>query len=364
MFGDITRVGSNFHAMESLANLKRVNGSIGQVQSRLSSGKRINSAEDDTSGYALSKHLQSRVNGLSQALNNVGTAKNVLNIAEGGYQSQMDILQQIKESLTQAADGALSTAQRGAIGDRIDSLLTEFNDINGQTKYNGYVLFQDDSVSTADRTMTFQVGEENTDIFAVNFDNSSRSDVGETAAGSEIDLDSIVKSVVFNTQATVAAAGTVTLSNYTAGDNVVITLPDGTAVTTGYTIAADGEITFTSAGTYDIEHTYDSSDTESADWGALTQSEAQSGINTLDGAIKALAKTIQQVGDDQARLSSKEESLSLGISNTEATRSRIEDADFAKEQMNMMKLQILQQTSMAAFTQSNSAPQVVLSLFR
>ena len=43
MFGDITRVGANFHAMESLANLKRVNGSIGQVQSRLSSGKRINS---------------------------------------------------------------------------------------------------------------------------------------------------------------------------------------------------------------------------------------------------------------------------------------------------------------------------------
>ena len=51
MFGDITRIGANFHAMESLTNLKRVNGSIGQVQSRLSSGKRINSAEDDTSGY-------------------------------------------------------------------------------------------------------------------------------------------------------------------------------------------------------------------------------------------------------------------------------------------------------------------------
>lgn len=365
MFGDITRVGANFHAMESLSNLKRINGSIGQVQSRLSSGKRINSAEDDTSGYALSKHLQSRVNGLSQALDNVSTAKNVLNIAEGGYQSQMDILQQIKENLTQAADGALSGEQRGAIGDRIDSLLTEFNDINAQTKYNGYILFRDDSDATADRTMTFQVGEENTDTFAVSFDNSSRSDVGETAAGSEIDLDSIVKSVVFNDQTTVNAAGEYELSNYTAGDAVVITLPDGTSVDAGdYAIAGDGTITFDNAGTYDIAHTYDSSDSASSDWNGLTQSEATSGIDTLDSAIKALAKTIQQVGDDQARLSSKEESLSLGISNTEATRSRIEDADFAKEQMTMMKLQILQQTSVSAFTQSNSAPQVVLSLFR
>ena len=66
--------------------------------------------------------------------------KNVLNIAEGGYQSQMNILQQIKENLTQAADGALSDAQRGAIGDRIDSLLTEFDEINGDTLFNDNAL--------------------------------------------------------------------------------------------------------------------------------------------------------------------------------------------------------------------------------
>ena len=100
MFGDLTRVGANFHAMEAWSNHKKVNGSIGQIQSRLSSGKRINSAEDDTSGYALSKHLESRTRGLSQAMDNVGTAKNVLNIAEGGFQSQMTILQTIKVKLT------------------------------------------------------------------------------------------------------------------------------------------------------------------------------------------------------------------------------------------------------------------------
>ena len=106
MFGDVTRVGANFHAQEAWANLKKVNGDIGQIQSRLSTGKRINSAEDDTSGYALSKHLESRTRGLSQALDNVGTAKNVLNIAEGGFQGQMSLLQTVKEKLTQAADGA------------------------------------------------------------------------------------------------------------------------------------------------------------------------------------------------------------------------------------------------------------------
>jgi len=293
MFGNITTINSNFGAMEALYNLKKTNGSLGLHQTRLSTGKRINSAEDDAAGYHIAKHLESRARGLSQALNNVSTAKNVLNIAEGGYQSQMDILQQIKESLTQAADGALSDEQRNAIGDRIDALLTEVDDLNNQTKYNGFVLFSTDIAnltSSADRTMQFQVGEETADIFTTEFDNSNRTNMGET----NVNIDSVV--------------------------------------TNG--------------------------------WGNLTQNEATEGINTLETAIDSLSATIQRMGDYQARLTSKEESLSIGVTNTEASRSRIEDADFAKEQMEMIKLQILQQTGISAFSQANSAPQVVLSLFK
>tara|TARA_B110000438_G_scaffold272950_1_gene291991 strand:+ start:283 stop:1122 length:840 start_codon:yes stop_codon:yes gene_type:complete len=279
MFGDLTRVGANFHAMESWSNLKKVNGQIGQIQSRLSSGKRINSAEDDTSGYALSKHLESRGRGLSQALDNVGTAKNVLNIAEGGFQSQMSILQTMKEKATQAADGSFSVAQRGAINDQFDALALELTDISSDTTFNDNALFGS--------TTTFQVGEGN-------------------------------------------------------GDTLAVTLSASDATATGV-----GE---------------DATDISSTD--LSTQSGAQTAITTLDTAIKSLAKSIQKVGDYNARLSSKEESLSLAISNTEATRSRIEDADFAKEQMSMMKLQILQQTSVSSFSQANAAPQMVLSLMR
>ena len=165
MFGDLTRVGANFHAIEAWSNLKKVNGDIGQIQSRLSTGKRINSAEDDTSGYALSKQLESRVRGLSQALDNVGTAKNVLKIAEGSYEAQMSILQRLKEKATQAADGSFSEAQRSAINDEYTALVNEIQDIADQAKFNDNTLF--------DSTMTFQVGEDNTNILAVTFDSSS-----------------------------------------------------------------------------------------------------------------------------------------------------------------------------------------------
>ena len=309
MFGDVTRVGANFHAQQAWGNLKKVNGQLGQIQSRLSTGKRINSAEDDTSGYALSKHLQSRGRGLSQALNNVGTAKNVLNIAEGGFQSQMSILQTMKEKATQAADGSFSTEQRGAIDDQFDALALEITDISNDTLFNDNALFGS--------TMTFQVGEGNGDTLSVIFDASnSLADVAAVAeVAEEVDGDGAV------TTAGVAAVAEV--------------------------VGGIGE---------------DGTDISGVD--LSTQSGAQSAITTLDTAIKSLAKSIQKVGDYNARLSSKEESLSLAVSNTEATRSRIEDADFAKEQMSMMKLQILQQTSVSSFSQANAAPQMVLSLMR
>ena len=121
-----------------------------------------------------------------------------------------------------------------------------------------------------------------------------------------------------------------------------------------------GVLTFAAAGTYTIEHTYTGSGaTATTGWSGLTQAEAQGGISKVDDAIKSLAKSIQSVGDSNARLSSKEESLSLAISNTEATRSRIEDADFAKEQMSMMKLQILQQTTISSFAQANAAKSLI-----
>jgi len=267
MFGNLTRVGSNFHAEEAWTNLKKVNGQIGQIQSRLSTGKRINSAEDDTSGYALAKHLEGRTRGLSQALDNVGTAKNVLNIAEGGYQSQMSILQTMKEKATQAADGSWSAAQRGAIDDQVSALELEFADIATDTTFNDTALFGS--------TTTFQVGAGASDTLAVALNAS---------ASVSVDLS-------------------------------------------------------TAAG-------------------------ATTAIGTIDTAISTLSESIQNVGDFQARLSSKEESLSLAISNTDATRSRIEDADFAKEQMSMMKLSILQQTTIGSFAQANSSAQMVLALFQ
>ena len=96
---------------------------------------------------------------------------------------------------------------------------------------------------------------------------------------------------------------------------------------------------------------------------AMTNSSgAQTFLSTIDSAIATVADRLGDLGDSQSRLTFKQDQLSVSMNNYDAARSRIADADFAKEQMEIAKLQIMQQTGISSFAQANSAPQAVLSL--
>jgi flagellin len=91
-------------------------------------------------------------------------------------------------------------------------------------------------------------------------------------------------------------------------------------------------------------------------------SAASSLLAAIDTAISTVADKLGDIGDSQKRLTFKQDFLSTAMNNNEAARSRIADADFAREQMQIVKLQILQQTGVASLAQANAAPQSVLSL--
>ncbi len=84
----------------------------------------------------------------------------------------------------------------------------------------------------------------------------------------------------------------------------------------------------------------------------------------IDTALRSVSAQVGTIGAYMNRLTVKEANLQTAITNTEAAKSRILDADIAKEQISVVKLQILQQTSTAQLAQANQLPQVFLSLFR
>lgn len=91
---------------------------------------------------------------------------------------------------------------------------------------------------------------------------------------------------------------------------------------------------------------------------------AQNAIKTLDAALAQISSSRGDLGAIQNRFSSTIANLQTTSENLSASRSRIQDADFAAETANMTRGQILQQAGTAILAQANSLPNNVLSLLR
>ena len=97
-------------------------------------------------------------------------------------------------------------------------------------------------------------------------------------------------------------------------------------------------------------------------------------IATQDGATKALSvidKAISYVNTERSklgavvnRLTHTVDNLANIVTNTQASRSRIKDTDYAAETAELARTQIIQQAATAMLAQANQAPQGVLALLR
>ncbi len=288
--GDSTRINTNIAAFNALNALKGINRNLEKAQLKLATGWRINEVADDPAGFVISKRLEARARGLSVALDNVGTAKNVLSIAEGGMLNIQDILLTMKEKITQAASDTLGSAERNAIKTEIDQLTAEIDNIVAETTFNNIRLI--DGTYTG---KSYQTGEDTVNVL----------------------IYSITQSA-----------------------------PLATGLNMGVK-AADIQV--------------DSANVSSR---VFTATGASFALDKVDKAIEVLSDQLQNLGATVSRLSIKESTLSIAITNTYSTKSRIWDADIAKEQLDSTRLQILQQTATAQLAQANVSPQNVLALFQ
>ncbi|WP_434084072.1 flagellin, partial [Fodinibius saliphilus] len=62
-FGDLNRVNTNIQSLDSQLSLNRINKEMSENQLKMSTGKRINRAEDDSAGFSIATKLRSRVGG-------------------------------------------------------------------------------------------------------------------------------------------------------------------------------------------------------------------------------------------------------------------------------------------------------------
>ena len=95
-----------------------------------------------------------------------------------------------------------------------------------------------------------------------------------------------------------------------------------------------------------------------------TQAGAQVAITALDAALKSVSLNQARLGAFQNRLDQVVSNLTTMNQNMNASRSRVQDADYATETTNLAKSQIISQAATAMLAQANQSSQSVLALLK
>lgn len=305
--GGNARIRTNTPAENAYNALDTSNKDISLRQLRLSTGKRINNASDDVAGYITSRALTARNSSLKAALNAVGDASNVTYIIMDALENINNLLQNIKDAASNAASGATGTDEKVALAKAAYRMAQQIQTVVDSTVFSGRQLIDG--------------------TFSANFVIGSDATNSLLTLGIDLTTNNLVD---FNVDSAFD------LNSMKIGD-------------------------FASVAGLDLREL---NNVNSNDTGIFANNRIETTLQSLANAIQNVNKVASYVGGITNRLVSQEDLLKSQIVNYNAAISRIEDADVAKEQLQLIKSQFLQQASLISLAQSNANPQAFLQLIQ
>ena len=334
-------INTNISATLAANAIRRNDRAMETAMERLSTGLRINSAKDDAAGLAVSTRMAAVVSGLQMASKNANDAISMLEVAEGATLEINNMLIRMRELAVQSASGTYSDTDREALNLEFGALIEEIDRIAKNTTWN--------TMSILDGGDATRVTSAAAQITSLNIQ------LGPDASQvMTLELKSWVPSTAIDAQSDSAGAGANGVDP--SVDSVSGVNQDGkfdSSVTTereNNTAFGGGSLFYgTAPGTaIDIKNSANSSH-------AITQ---------LDKAILGASNERARYGAYMSRLEHSSDNLLNVAQNTDQSRSRIEDADYAIETSELARTQIISQAATAMLAQANQAKQNVLSLLQ
>jgi flagellin len=136
---------SNLAVLSSQNQYIRTRSDQAQSIERVSSGFRINRAEDDPAGLGLATNLDTTQGSVRQAMRNANDALSLLDTAEGGLSEVLNILSRLRESSVAASSETLKDEERTYIQLEVDQLLEQIDRLGEQTSFNGFNMLENSS---------------------------------------------------------------------------------------------------------------------------------------------------------------------------------------------------------------------------
>ena len=381
-------INTNVNSLNAQRNLSTSQNALSTSLERLSSGLRINSAKDDAAGLAIANRFSTQIRGLNQAVRNANDGISLSQTTESALGEVNNNLQRIRELAVQSANGTNSASDRAALNSEVQQRLLEIDRIATQTSFNGTKTL-DGSAGM----LNFQVGANAGETIGINLSQGVGTDqIGQYSRTTATATGTLVPAVVggnitYAANQTIDIGGKVaTVTAGTYSESTLQSAINDSFISAGITNAT-ATVDFT-AGTLQVDTRLGQGQAAgSADIGAssagfgLAASAAATvlgstldtlDVSTVNGANDALASvdaaltTVSGLrssfGAIQNRFESTISNLQAVSQNLDASRGRIEDADFAAETAKLTRGQILQQAGITVLSQANSLPQSVLKL--
>jgi flagellin len=367
---------------------------------QLSTGLRINGAKDDAAGLAIAAKMTSQIRGLDQAVRNGNDAISMMQTADGALSTVGDMLQRMRELAVQAASDTNVAADRTALNSEFTALKTEIGRVGATTQWNGMGLLNGSTGSGGVAgQFSFQLGANNNTAALVTANmlniasttgtvtDSPLTTVTTTAGADQVsttkdahttfavgqkvnatvngkDYSYTVTGNDIATGATSATSIANVLNNAAAAYTAAGLTSAGTGVVV--TVGAAGKLVFTAnpaAKSFSVS-TSTSSGGDYVTGNVNTQADALAALNVVDTKLSDVNAGRSNLGATINRLTYAVDNLANVSQNASASRSRVQDTDYAKASTELARTQIIAQAATAMLAQANQSQQSVLALLK
>jgi flagellin-like hook-associated protein FlgL len=371
---------------QNLLSLQSTAETLGVVQNRLATGRKVNSALDNPKSFFTASGLSNRASDLSNLLDDMGQSIQVLKAADQGITSISKLVDTAKGKATQAlATSSSDGATRAKYAAEYGEILKQLENVAKDSGYNGknllggtgndlQVIFNEDStnklsIAAVDYTDSTALGLDTT-IYSGTGVTFGANTPDSTAAGASngdylrIDVTTSTGSTTYQIDLTAATTikEVVDAVNTTTNGDVQASYDEST-----------GQITYSSANAITIDR-YNSTDVAQTDTKLGVTATVSSGVDfTTDSQINAVLKALTSAQNTlRAQSSTFGTNLSTvqirqdwtkNIINTLSTGAdKLTLADTNEEGANLLALQTQQSLSSKALSLSAQAGQQVLQL--
>jgi flagellin-like hook-associated protein FlgL len=366
-------VRANLNTLTSTAKM------MSDVQNKLATGKKVNSALDNPNSFFTAKGLENRASDLSTLLDDMGQGVQTLKAADKGISAISDLVDAAKAKANQALQTS-DKVQRSKYAQEYNDLLSQMEDLAKDSGYKGKNLL---SGTGNDLSLTFnEDGSSSLSISAVDYTNSSAglglSDIDRTATSATAQLE-------FAADGTSTTAHVVDQGTYKAGDTLTVTDSKGDSVgtvsitdtmsmadlatalngLTGVTSTYDnttGNITFAGEGIQ-----LKNGSEEIGTGGTISDFDTDAKIETALSALKSAQDTLRAqastFGTNLSIVENRQDFTTDLINTLQEGAGALTLADTNVEGANLLALQTQQQLASTSLSMASQASQNVLRLF-